>query len=79
MKEQYNRPTEKRESGQQKLGDGQGSATRSMWVNLIGRWSITELADGEASNNQGIRQREDMLEASQSMIGNGSRVSFRRV
>jgi hypothetical protein len=79
MKEQYNRPIEEREGGQHKLANGQGSPTRSMWVNLIGRWSIKESVDGEASGNQWICQREDMVEAGQSTIGNGSRVSFRRV
>jgi hypothetical protein len=54
MKEHYNRPIEEREGGQQKLADGQGSPTRSMWVNLIGRWSIKESANGEGeSGNRG--------------------------
>jgi hypothetical protein len=53
MKEQYNRLTEARDGGQQKLVDGQGSPTRSIWVDLVGRWSTRESVDGEReSGNQ---------------------------
>jgi hypothetical protein len=47
-------------------------------VKTIGRWSTRKSADEEKEKAtiKEIRQMESTVEAGQSMIGNGSRVSF---
>jgi hypothetical protein len=69
----------KREGGQQRLIDGQGGQTRSIRVDLIGRWSTRESADRvKKAEIKRICQRQDTTEAGQSTIDNGSTVSFMR-
>jgi hypothetical protein len=50
-------------------------------VKTIGRWSTRKSADEEKEKAtiKEIRQMESTVEAGQSMIGNGSRVSFYKV